>query len=62
MIFLKMRKHPGLVKLLSIDVVVFKSARPVYYQLHLNLIYNFAQTHFSSKKIFFAFLTKKTVD
>ena len=52
-----MRKHPTLVKLLSIDVF-FKLARPVYYQLHLNLIYNFTQTHFSSKKIFLAFLTK----
>ena len=39
-------------------LVFFKSARPVYYQLHLNLIYNFTQNHFSSKKHIFAFLTK----
>ena len=39
-------------------LVFFKSTRQVYYQPSFNLILNFNQNHFSSKKHIFAFLTK----
>ena len=60
--YLKMRKQSTLIKISSVWCFL-KSARLVYYNMHLNLIKNKLETIFLKKKIDFCILTKKkTVD
>ena len=54
----KMRKKSILVKISSVWCFLM-STRPVYYQLHLNLILYFTKNHFSSKMLIFCIFNKK---
>ena len=57
-IFRIILNHPSYQHFMRL-VFFFKSARPVYYHLHLNLIKNKSEPIFFFKKSIFEFLTKK---